>query len=91
MDTDVLKKGLHERFERALREMIDGVEQAPDGQWIAASEWKVRQSGQDLIRDCYQAILQARIDQTPAATRPPFSPWAADAPAQQGKPKRPSA
>jgi len=88
MDREVLQKQLRERFELALKQMIDSVEQAPDGRWIAASEWQVRQAGQDLIRDCYQAILQARIDQTPAASSPPFSPSAADAPAQQGKPKR---
>lgn len=90
MDREVLKQRLRERFEQALNQMIDSVEQAPDGRWVAASEWQVRQAGQDLTRDCYQAILQARIDQTPAAAaaQPPFSPSAEQVPAQQGKPKR---
>jgi len=91
MDREVLKQQLRERFEQALNQMIESVEQAPDGRWIAASEWQVRQAGQDLTRDCYQAILQARIDQTPAASSPPFSPSAGQAPAQQGEPKRPRA
>jgi hypothetical protein len=95
MNREVLKKQLRERFEHALNRMIGAVEQAPDGRWIAASEWEVRQAGQDLTRDCYQAILQARVEQTPAATEPSFSPSTGpstgDVPAQQGKPKGPSA
>lgn len=88
MDREVLKQQLRERFEHALNQMIDSVEQAPDGRWIAASEWQVRQTGADLTCDCYEAILQARIDQTPAASLPPFSPSAAEGSTQQGKPKR---
>ena len=91
MDREVVKKELRERFEQALSRMIDAVEQAPDGRWIAASEWEVRQVGQDLTRDCYQAILQARLDQTPAAISPPFSPSSGplpkSLPTQQGKPE----
>ena len=89
MDREVLKQQLRERFEQSLERMIDAVEQAPDGRWIAAREWEVRRAGQDLTRDCYQAILQARIDQTPAASEPPFSPSAAgQGTARQGKPER---
>ena|SRR5688572_23114610 len=92
MDREVLRKELRLRFEQSLEQMIDAVEQAPDGQWIAASEWQVRRAGQDLTRDCYQAILQARVEQTAAAAlppaRPPFSPSAEQAPPLQGKPKR---
>jgi hypothetical protein len=90
MDREVLKRQLHERFEQALAQMIDAVDQAPDGRWIAASEWEVRRAGQDLTRDCYQAILQDRVDRTPAAATPPPSPPSAGrGPAtQQGQPKR---
>ena len=95
MDREVLKRQLRERFEQALGQMIDAVDQAPDGRWIAASEWEVRRAGQDLTRDCYEAILQARIDRTPAAADPPtFSPSAGPGrsaggqAAQQGRSKR---
>jgi len=92
MDREVLKKRLRQRFEQGLEQMIDAVEQAPDGRWIAASEWEVRRAGQDLTRDCYQAILQARVDQNPAAASPAarasFSPSVGRAPALQGKPGR---
>ena len=56
MDREVLKKELRERFEQALNQMIDAVEQAPDGRWIAASEWEVRQAGQDLTRDSSRPV-----------------------------------
>ena len=88
MDREVLKQQLRERFEQSLERMIDAVEQAPDGRWIAASEWQVKEAGSELIRDCYQAIVQARIDQTPAAQQPPFSPSGSASTQKQGKPKR---
>jgi hypothetical protein len=88
MDREVLKQQLLQSFERTLEQMISAVEQAPDGRWIADSEWQVRQAGQDLTRDCYQAILQARIDQTPAAQQPAFSPSGAAASSLQGRQKR---
>jgi hypothetical protein len=88
MDREVLKKQWRERFDEAMNQMIESVDQAPDGRWIAASEWQVRQAGQDLIRDCYRAILQARIDRTPAAPLPPFSPSTGRAPAQQREEER---
>jgi len=73
MDREVLKHQLRGHFEAALEQMIQAVEQAPDGRWIAASEWQVRQAGQELTQQCYQAIVQARLDvaQPPAAA---FSP-----------------
>jgi hypothetical protein len=48
MDRDALKRQLTGAFQQSLEEAMDAVEQAPDGQWIAASEWQVRQAFQDL-------------------------------------------
>jgi len=47
---------------------------APDGQWIAASEWQVRDIFQELTRDGYQLMLQARADTHPTAQAAAFPP-----------------
>jgi hypothetical protein len=61
------------------------VEQAPDGRWIAASEWQVRDIFQRLTRDCYQAMLQAKADAHPTASQAAFSPGGPNV-AEQGRP-----
>jgi hypothetical protein len=83
MDKDVLEQRLRERCDQALAAARAAVEQAPDGQWIAASEWEVRGIFQELTRDCYQLMLQARADQHPAAEQAAFSPSAGREAAQQ--------
>lgn len=76
MDKDVLDQCLKERCEQALAAARRAVERAPDGQWISASEWSVRAIFQELTRDCYQLMLQARSDAHPAAEQAAFSPSA---------------
>ncbi len=74
MDKDVLKKRLMASCEAHLDEAIAAVEKAPDGQWIAASEWLVREAFQDLMRESYQELVQARVNATPSAKQAVFSP-----------------
>jgi hypothetical protein len=74
MDKEVLKRRLSERFQQALAEALAAVEAAPDGQWIAASEWQVRDVFQRLTAECYQGMVQGRVDAQPSAARAAFSP-----------------
>jgi hypothetical protein len=74
MDKEVLERQLNELCQNAMSEARAAVEQAPDGQWISASEWQVRDIFQRLTRDCYQAMLQARADAHPTAKQAAFSP-----------------
>jgi len=74
MDKEVLQRRLDELCQRAMSEARTAVEQAPDGQWIAASEWQVRDAFQRLTRDCYQAMLQAKSEAHPTAQQAVFSP-----------------
>jgi hypothetical protein len=91
MDKDVLDQQLQGLCQKAMAEARAAVQAAPDGQWIAASEWRVREIFQKLTRDCYQLMLQARADAHPAATQAAFSPSAGgrggggSGAAQQGK------
>jgi hypothetical protein len=74
MDRQQLRRELHARVDQALEQAIEAVEAAPDGRWIAASEWIVRTAFQELTRDCFQAILQAKIDADPTSHAGSFSP-----------------
>ncbi len=71
MDRDAVKRALNEQIEQSLEKALDAVEHAPDGSWIAASEWQVREIFQKLMSESYQQILQARMDAAPQAA---FSP-----------------
>jgi hypothetical protein len=86
MDREAIKRKLTQQFEQSLEEAIAAVEQAPDGRWIAASEWQIREIFQRLMQQSFQQLLQAKLD---AADEAAFSPSAPDVPAaQQGPPRR---
>lgn len=74
MDKDVLKRQLTERCQQALDEALRAVDEAPDGQWIAASEWAVRDIFQKLTADCFGQMIQERVDRLPSASQAAFSP-----------------
>ena len=62
MDRDALKRELTEHFQQSLDQAMDAVEQAPDGAWISASEWEIRELFQKLMAQAYERILQAKLD-----------------------------
>jgi hypothetical protein len=74
MDRQRLRRELHAKVDAALDKAIDAVAEAPDGRWIAGSEWVVRAAFQELMGDCFQAIVQARIDADPVVAAGSFSP-----------------
>lgn len=90
MDRQSLKRQLRGRVEAALDKAMDAVASAPDGRWIAGSEWAVRGAFQDLMRECFQEIVQAKVDSDPAASAGSFSPGARPGPggAVQGRAAR---
>lgn len=91
MDKEVLKRQLTERFQQSLDEALKAVDEAPDGQWIAASEWEVRDIFQKLTADCFGQMIQNRVDRLPSESQAAFSPdGQIDAPSEQGKPRRAS-
>jgi len=84
MDRDKLKRELTEQFQQSLDQAIEAVERAPDGQWIAASEWDIREIFQKLMADSFQKLLQAKLN---AADQAAFSP-SGQAVAKQGPARR---
>ena len=88
MDKEVLKRQLMERCQAALDKALRAVDEAPDGQWIAASEWEVRDIFQKLTGDCFGQMIQERVDGLPSAAQAAFSPdGRVDGAAAQGKPR----
>jgi hypothetical protein len=82
MDREALKRELTEQFQLSLDQAMEAVEQAPDGRWIAASEWQVREVFQRLMAESFQRILQAKLD---AADPAAFFPCGPAGSAEQGK------
>ena len=74
MDRQKIRRELHAKVDAALDKAMDAVSDAPDGQWIASSEWVVRTAFAELMGDCFGAIVQARIDADPAVASGSFSP-----------------
>ena len=83
MDRDALKRELTQHFQQSLDQAMDAVEQAPDGAWISASEWQIRELFQKLTAQAYERILQAKLDA--AEKSGAFSPSAEVGDAGQGK------
>src|SRR5215207_11233207 len=77
MDRQGLKRRLRGKVEAALDKAMDAVQAAPDGRWIAGSEWAVRGAFQELMRDCFQEIIQAKVDGDRSASAGSFSPGGA--------------
>ena len=86
MNREVLKRELTEEFQQSLDQAMDAVQRAPDGAWIAASEWEVRAVFQKLTAQAFERILQAKMDA--AVVKPAvFSPGGGSKAAEQGKPR----
>jgi len=88
MDRDALKRELTEHFQQSLDQAMDAVQRAPDGAWISASEWEIRELFQELTARAYQRILQAKLDA--AEKSGAFSPSgpAQDAEQRKARPER---
>ena len=74
MDKEVLLYQMTERFQELYGQALDALAEAPDGQWIAASEFAFRDAFLELMKEGYQAALQAKIDSHPTAGQAAFSP-----------------
>jgi len=81
MDREALKRDLTDQFKQSLEVAMDAVARAPDGAWIAASEWQVREVFQKLTAQAFERILQARLN---AAKPAAFSPSGPGKTAEQG-------
>lgn len=68
-----LAEALREEAEAYARAVMQAVNQAPDGEWIAGSEEEVRDLSADFRRRAFERAMQLRIDAAEAAF-PPSAP-----------------
>lgn len=72
-------ESMKQEADQLLLDVMEAVNQAPDGEWISGSEEQVRDRFREFRKRVYEAALQARIDAAEAA----FSP-SADAAGRSG-------
>lgn len=82
MDRDVLIHEMTERFQELYDQALGVLEDAPDGEWISASEHAFRDVFRKLMTESYETALKNKVAQHPTADRAAFSP--------SGQPGRPS-
>ncbi len=66
-------ESMKEELEEFAKEVMEAVNEAPDGQWIADSEEKVRDLSAEVRRKIFERALQQRVDAAEAAF-PPSAP-----------------
>jgi hypothetical protein len=64
-------KQIKAEMEGYLASVIDAVNEAPDGAWIAGSEEQVRDLSADFRRQAFEKAVQMRVDAAEAAFPPP--------------------
>jgi hypothetical protein len=65
---------MKQEFEEFAKRVMDAVNDAPDGQWIAGSEEQVRDLSAEMRRRVFEAAVQKRVDAAEAAF-PPSAPF----------------
>ena len=68
--TQEFVQSLQDQTEAYLKSVMEAVNVAPDGQWIAGSEEQVRDLSEDFRRQVFQQAVQQRIDAAEAAFSP---------------------
>jgi hypothetical protein len=66
-------ESMRQEFEQFAKEVMDAVNDAPDGQWIAGSEEQVRELSAEMRRKVFERAVQQRVDAAEAAF-PPSAP-----------------
>ena len=61
---------MKQEFEEFAKQVMEAVNDAPDGQWIAASEEGVRDLCAEMRRKVFERALQKRVDAAEAAFPP---------------------
>ncbi len=61
---------MKQEMEQYLKEVMEAVNEAPDGEWIAGSEERVRDLSAEIRRRVFEKAVQQRIDAAEAAFPP---------------------
>jgi hypothetical protein len=61
---------MKQEMEQYLKEVMEAVNSAADGEWIAGSEERVRDLSAEVRRRVFEAAVQKRVDAAEAAFPP---------------------
>ena len=67
---DAFAESMRDEVEQYLKEMMQAVNEAPDGNWIAGSEEQVRDIAGKMRQRCFEQAIQNRVDAAEAAFPP---------------------
>ena len=76
---------LEQHIQEYLQSVMQAVNQAPDGEWIAGSEESVRDLSAKFRRQVFEKAIQVRIDPAEAAFPPPHHPQTGKRLAHKGR------
>ena len=68
-----LVESMKDEIEQYVKEVMAAVNEAPDGEWIAGSEERVRNLSAEMRRRIFERAVQKRVDAAEAAF-PPSEP-----------------
>jgi GTP cyclohydrolase I len=68
-----LVESMKDEIEQYVKEVMAAVNDAPDGEWIAGSEERVRNLSAEMRRRVFERAVQKRVDAAEAAF-PPSEP-----------------
>lgn len=63
-------ESMKSEFEELAKQVMEAVNDAPDGQWIAGSEEQVRDLCAEMRRKVFERAVQKRVDAAEAAFPP---------------------
>jgi hypothetical protein len=63
-------QAMREEMEQFAKQVMEAVNEAPDGEWIAGSEEKVREITAEMRRRLFEQAVQDRVDAAEAAFPP---------------------
>ena len=66
-------ESMKQEFEEFAKQVMEAVNDAPDGQWIAGSEEQVRDLCAEMRQKVFECAMQQRVDAAEAAF-PPSAP-----------------
>ncbi len=92
MSHDAVGKQMDELWAKAREELLRAMDGAPPDSIISGTEWQVREIQQRLARECFQLMVQNkvdRLDQTPQGGFSPGKDPAATGPSQRGSTRTP--
>ncbi len=71
---EAFAEAMREEVDQYLKQMMEAVNNAPDGDWIGGSEEQVRDIAGTMRQRCFEQAVQRRVDAAEAAFPPSAQP-----------------